>query len=137
VSDNVLLDTYSDITSSSGLRAISNENVSRPNYWILAPDNSARRSSETLAGLALNVTPYKMDLQTWVALSHAFGGAGVSPTELFPSSKRGPGQDLPIREETSAPLETPLPAALPLFVTGLAAVVFIARRRKQKPSHEV
>jgi hypothetical protein len=32
----------------------------------------------------------------------------------------------------SSAVATPLPAALPLFATGLAAVAFGARRRKRK-----
>jgi hypothetical protein len=69
-----------------------------------------------------------------------YAGGTIFDAELYPTSS-GPEDITALCEggacgsltaSTSAPPTTPLPAALPLFATGLGALGLLARRRKRK-----
>ncbi|MFN3347333.1 VPLPA-CTERM sorting domain-containing protein [Pseudorhodoplanes sp.] len=60
-----------------------------------------------------------------------FGGTGLGGDVTIRQST-DVGLSFSITYEYQTPSEVPVPAALPLFLGGLGAMVWAARRRKQK-----
>jgi hypothetical protein len=65
--------------------------------------------------------------------------SGFDPTPVFYSAaytqNGGPGAQInaSFNDSTTPPSTIPLPAALPLFVTGIGGLGFLGWRRKRKP----
>ena len=96
-------------------------------------------SASVRRGQALTLGPltvYRLSLA-------AFTGVGFFPALLTYNAICGPGApacgtgwggslDITYNFDPSTPAETPLPAALPLFATGLGALGLLGWRRKRK-----